>query len=221
MRALYELVANQQRQWQVAITHIQSLADGDAVEQLFYQDGIGFTAIIYACYCSAPLELVQAMISSAKLDSRKRCLLAITNQWGETALHFAAQHHSDPAVVEFLISEHPLALCATDFWGETPLQRAIVGNRPAAITSLLTDATATLTAGDYAALSFLVHSSTFALRCLASPSYAARIAVRTSLLLCLKTAHPDVPVTYTEPLDLSLAHVCLCKDVWSVILEFV
>ena len=218
MSALYNLVANQQ--YQVAITHIQSLADGDAVDQLFHEDKFGQT-VVHASYYEAPLELYQLMITKAKLDSRKRCLLSITNQWGVLALHLAARWHSDPAVLEFLIREHPLALCATDFWGETPLQRAIVGNRPAAITSLLTDATATLTAGDYAALSFLVHSSTFALRCLASPSYAARIAVRTSLLLCLKTAHPDVPVTYTEPLDLSLAHVCLCKDVWSVILEFV
>jgi len=58
------------------------------------------------------------------------------------------------------------------------------------------------------------------LRRLASPSYAARITVRTSLLLCLKNVHPDVPVTPTELLDLSLAHARLCKDVWSVILEF-
>ena len=35
MSALYELVANQQ--WQMAITHIQSLADGDAADQVLYQ----------------------------------------------------------------------------------------------------------------------------------------------------------------------------------------
>ena len=62
---------------------------------------------------------------------------------------------------------------------------------------------------------------TFAFRCLASPSYAARIAALTSLLLCLKHVHHDVPVMYTEHLDLRLAHARLYKDVWSVILEFV
>jgi len=33
------------KQWQVGITHIQSLADGDAADQLFYQDNAGVTAI--------------------------------------------------------------------------------------------------------------------------------------------------------------------------------
>ena len=36
MDALYELVANQQ--WQATITHIQSRADGDAADQIFFQD---------------------------------------------------------------------------------------------------------------------------------------------------------------------------------------
>jgi len=80
MSALYWLVASQQ--WQANIPHIQSLADGDSVEQLFFQSGGGRTAIMIACINSAPLELVQVMITKAKLDSRKRCLLAITNQWG-------------------------------------------------------------------------------------------------------------------------------------------
>ena len=156
-------------------------------------------------------ELVQAMISSAKLDSRKRCLLAITNQWGETALHFAAQHHSDPAVVEFLISEHPLAQSATKSRSRTPLQLAAFVHRrnPNSIISLLTDATNALAASDYAALATRVHGSAFALSYLASPSYAACIAVRTSLLLCLKNVHPDVPVAPTEPLDLLLPHARL------------
>ena len=93
--------------------------------------------------------------------------------------------------------------------GHTPLQ---VDN-PTAITSLLTSATNALAAR--------VHGDKFALRCLASPSYAASFTVRTSLLLCLKNVHPDVPVAPKEPLDLRLAHARLCKDVWSVILEFV
>ena len=99
------------------------------------------------------------------------------------------------------------------FNGHTPLQVTTDYNRPAPFTSLLAD-----TAN---ALAALVHGSAFALRCLASPSYAARIAFCSLLLLCLKTVHPDVPVTYAEPLDLRLAPARLCKDVWSVILEFV
>jgi len=108
MRALYNLVISQQ--WQVAITHIQSLADGDAVDQIFFQGKGGYTAIMRACRSSAPLEIVQVMITMAKLDSRKRCLLAITCNNGLIALHWAAWCHSDPAVLELLIREHPLAL---------------------------------------------------------------------------------------------------------------
>ena len=44
MRALYYLVFGQR--WQMTITHIQSLADGDAVEQLFFQNGDEWTAIM-------------------------------------------------------------------------------------------------------------------------------------------------------------------------------
>ena len=121
----------------VVITHIQSLADGAAGDQLFFQNQNGVTAIMLACSRSAPLEFVQVMITKAKLGSRKRCLLAIApsnDRW--TALHCAAYSHSDPAVVELLIREHPLALSTTDNSGRTPLQWAT--NSPAA--SLLTDA---------------------------------------------------------------------------------
>jgi len=56
MSTLYDLVVNQQ--WQVAITHIQSLAYGDAADQIFFQDSDEWTVIMIACYDSAPLELV-------------------------------------------------------------------------------------------------------------------------------------------------------------------
>jgi len=148
-----------------------------------------------ACRYSAPLEFYQLLITKAKLDSRKRCLPNITTNGGNTALHCAARNHSDPAVLEFLILEHPLALCATSATGRTPLLIATYLHRPASIISLLAVATNAL-----AAL-----RSAVTLHCLASPSYADRIAVRTSLLLCLKTVHPDVPATPTEPLDLEKA----------------
>jgi len=95
MSAQFELVNDQQ--WQVAYSHIQSLADGDAVDQIFFQSANGWTAIMYACGESAPLELVHLMITKAKLDSRKMCLLTITSNSGWTVLHYAAWY-CDPAV---------------------------------------------------------------------------------------------------------------------------
>jgi len=92
MSSLYELETNQQ--WQVAITHIQSLADGDAAYQLFNQNDDGWSAIMIACLNDAPQELYQLMITKAKLDSRKRCLPTVTINNGFTALHCAAWLHS-------------------------------------------------------------------------------------------------------------------------------
>jgi len=216
MSALFVLVCS--RQWQVAINHIISLAGGDAADQIFFQDGSGLTPIMEACFYLAPLELVQLMIAKAKLSERKRCLVAITTNGGNTALHWAACKHSDPAILELLIREHPLALQTTDNYGHTPLQDATFYGRPAAFTSLLVDTTNALAASDYAALAARVHGDERTLRCLAlTPD---RLAVRVSLLLCLKTVHPDASVTPTEPLDLRLAHARLCKDVWSDILSF-
>jgi len=94
MSALFELVINEQ--WEEAITLIQSLADGDAADQIFHQNQFGITAIMIACDYSAPLDLVQLMITKAKLDLRKRCLLAITAICGSTTLHRAAIFQSEP-----------------------------------------------------------------------------------------------------------------------------
>ena len=227
MSALFDLC--DWRQWQVAITHIQSLADDDAVDQLFDQNQHGVTALIRACRFDAPLALVQLMITMAKLDSRKRCLLAITGNGGITALHWAAGGHSDPAVLELLIREHPLALSATSISGRTPQQYATDNNRPVAITSLLTDATNVLAAGYFGSLAARVHGYKFALRCLAEPSYAARIAVRTSLLLSIKLGYVYVRRSKRQrneapetgfALDTQLAFELLNDNVWSHIMTF-
>ena len=60
---------------------------------------------MFACSYDAALELYQLMITKAKVDSRKRCLLVITCRNGRTALHYAAEDRSDPAVFELLIRE--------------------------------------------------------------------------------------------------------------------
>jgi len=223
MSALIELVDDQK--WQVAITLIQFLADGYADDQLFFQDDNGCTAIMAACFYSAPLELVQLMITKAKLDSRKRCLLVITDSYGDTALHFAAGCHSDPAVVELLIREYPQALCATDIMDKAPLQFVIFSPRSAAITSLLTNTTNALAAGDYSTLATLVHGDERTLRCLAlTPD---RLKLRVSLLLCIKHGYVNVRRSKRQRneapetgLDTRAAFAALNDNVWSHIMTF-
>ena len=150
----------------MAITHIHSLADSDEVEQVFFQNQYGNTAIMRACYRSAPVELVQAMITTAKLGSRKMCLLAITSQYEWTALHYAAMaHSSDPSALSLLILSPPLALQTTDENSDSPLQYATFWNRPAAIITLLTDTTNALAASDYERVIGLVGSSPALIYC--------------------------------------------------------
>jgi len=140
------------------------------------------TATLYACIFSAPLELVQLMITKAfGHDPRKRCLLAITNDAGWTALHCAVYRYSDLAVLELLIREHPLALCTTDDEDDTPLQLAIVFDSPAPIISIFTDITNALTAGDYGALAARVHGDERTIRCNILPP--ATLALRTTIFL--------------------------------------
>jgi len=174
MSALYWRVAD--HQWQVAITHIQS----HVADQIFYQSGSGYTAIMRACMRSPPLELIQ-LTTKVKLDSRKRCLLAITSNGGNTALHYAAINHSIPAVLKLMMSEHPLALQTTNSFGNTPQQL------PTIYRSLLTDTTKALTTMNYARLIALVGTSD-TLESLAGPE--PMIAA----LACLARSNPTVRV---------------------------
>jgi len=97
-------------EWSAALSHLCSLTDIDAVDQLFFQHVIwGDTALMLACNRSAPLAFIQLMIAKAKLDPIDRCLLAIASHYGFTALYCAAYYHTDPAVLELLIRSHPLA----------------------------------------------------------------------------------------------------------------
>ena len=86
--ALFEH-CNSPNEWQAAIHFITSLPDSAAIVLVFYQStNSSVTPIVLACCYSATLtvELVQLVITKAKLDSRKRCLLAITTSCGRTAL---------------------------------------------------------------------------------------------------------------------------------------
>jgi len=92
-----------------------------------------------------------------------------------------------PFSSSLLIREHPLALSTTDGDGDIPLQDAIAKDRPDPIISLLADATSSLAISDYAALAARVHGDVHAIRRLCLTP--AQLAVRVTLLLCLKHSH--------------------------------
>ena len=80
MNVLYSLV--EVDQWQSASDNINN--NPLSVDQMFYRSlkYRGWTPVMYACLRLAPLELVQQMITTAKLDPHKRCLLAVTDRTG-------------------------------------------------------------------------------------------------------------------------------------------
>jgi len=160
------------------------------------------TAITYACGSLAPLELVQLMITTAKLDSRKRCPLAIASNAEWTALHWAAMYHSDSAVLELLIHSHPLAMSTNDNNGRTPLNWVVINSRPATIVSLLCDATNALADRDYAAFAARVHGDVRTIRFLSDPEYARRIAP-VLFVCCLKHSQSVTGTTRAPALSLS------------------
>ena len=103
---------------------------------------------MWASHKSAPLGLVHLMLTKARLDSKKRSLLAMVNQHGLTALHIAIRSNvwlSKPAeielaaVLDLLIHSRPPMLLATTNEGKTLLQLARY--HPALIRSLLETAT--------------------------------------------------------------------------------
>ena len=93
------------------------------------------------------------------LDTKKRNILAIANIDLQLPLHYAAERHTDPAASKLLVRHRPQALLAKDSYGFTPLDYAIECNESPAVVSLMRNLTAA--------------------RC-------ATIALRTTLLLCIK-----------------------------------
>ena len=156
------------------------------------------------------------MITKAKLDERKRCLLAISTHEGWTVLHWTALYLRETAVLECLVREHPLALCATTSKGHTPLQVAITCNRLAQMRNILTDTAAALASHNFVALATLVHGGRLSLARLAFP---LRLITRTAILICLRrlTYSPDP----APPNSLvRRAHAILPHDMWSEILSY-
>jgi len=147
---LYHLISlNQQH----AYNFLSVLPAAAAVDQVFFQDYSMWTQLVRVCCRAGSLQLAQLMITKAKLDPNQRCLLSIAATGCQrTALHYAARHHTDRAVLKLLIAEYPLALFAVDCSNATPLQSALACKRPAAIISLFTTATAALKSLNFAAL---------------------------------------------------------------------
>ena len=133
------------------------------------------------------------MTTIAQDDSEKREPFAVTTDAGYTLLHWAAIQNS-VGVIRFLIPAYPQALLVktSNYGEETPLQRiirhTIVRNgeqeeeeetRSAEVIALFTDSADALSRKDYPHLAVLTGSDSRTSRC-------AFLAVRTTLLLCIK-----------------------------------
>jgi len=179
--------------WNKVLARIKQLSTQAAVAELFFKNEFGLSTFAEASANKAAVEVLESIILLGKQDAEKRNILDIADFDLAIPLHLAADN-PDPATIKLLVRHHPQALLMTDSqYGDTPLAWAIEDNESPAVVALL---------------------------CELTTARLATIALRTTLLLCIKHVHPDVPVTPTEPLYLRLANARLCKDVWSVILEF-
>ena len=115
MSVLYNLCVTQQ--WQAATVHLGcllfyflTLTNDRTVYQLFYKDEYGITAFMIACCATGTIQL---MMTKAKLDYRRRCLLAnrpapIISLLIDTTNALAARVHGDELAIRRL-ADHVIA----------------------------------------------------------------------------------------------------------------
>jgi len=165
----------------------------------FFLDELGATALGVACYCKAPVEVLESTFDLGKLDAKKRSILDIANTQRCLPLHHIALHHPDPAAIKLLVGHYTSALLAKCSLNDvTPLVYAIQFNTSPAVVSLMRELTA---------------------------ARRATIALRTTLLLCIKHGYVYVRrgkrhSTATVALDVPLAFEVLNDNVWSHIMTF-
>ena len=163
------------------------------VNELFFQDELGRTSFAVAAGNEAPCLLVlESMILLGKLDTKKRNILAIAAIDLSLPLHHTARRLPDPAAIKLLVRHHPQALLAKDRDDDTPLTCAIQCNENPAVVTLLRELTT---------------------------ARRATIALRTSLLLCIKAGYV-YPRRRDHGLDTELAFSMLNDNVWSHVMAF-
>ena len=185
--------------WDKVLTRIKQFPTQAAVvAELFFQNELGATAFAVAAANSAPVEVLESMINKAKLDVKKRNILGAAYIVLFLPLHYAASHHPDPAAIKLLVIHHPQALLAKRTYGDIPLDFATRNNTIPAVVSLARELAA---------------------------ARLATIALRTTLLLCIKHGYVYVRRskrhrTATFALDVPLAFEVLNDNVWSHIMTF-
>ena len=149
------------------------------------------------------MDVLESLILLGRLNAKKRNILDIADIHLHLPLHYCAQYRPDPAGIKLLVSHHPSALLVKSKAGRIPLDVAILYNKSPAVLSLLRSLTA---------------------------ARLATIALRTTLLLCIK--HGFVCFrrskrhrTSTNALDTLLAFENLDDNiiiytVWSHIMTF-
>jgi len=103
------LVLCKRQTWKEMLERIVKLRTEPAVAELFTQDEFGRTAYALACAYEAPVAVLESILMTADCDAKRRNILDIVDCNSFLPLHFAAQLHSDPAAIKFLVRKFPRA----------------------------------------------------------------------------------------------------------------
>ena len=106
------------------------------------------------------MEVLESMILLGELDAEKSNILDIADVYSCRPLHRTAQDHPDPAAIKLLVRYYPSLRLAKDTGGFIPLDHDI--NESPTVVSLMRELTA---------------------------ARRATIALRTTLLLCIKRGY--------------------------------
>jgi len=185
--------------WSMVLVRIKHLPVKAAVAELFSLDEIGRSAFAIASVEAAPVEVLESLLILSKLDAKKRNILGIADIDLCLPLHNTARWHPNPAAIKLLARHHPQALLVKSKECGTPMDYAVqLNDGNPAVVSLVRELTA---------------------------ARLATIALRTTLLLCIKHGYVYVrrskrQRTETVALDTQLAFEVLNDNVLSHIMTF-
>ena len=117
---MYLYVLSRRESWDKVLARIKQLPTQAAVTELFSKDELGDTSLACAATNEGPVEVLESMLSLAKLDTKKRNILDIADIGLRLSMHIISTFHHDPAAIKLLVRRYPAALLAKSCSGHPP-----------------------------------------------------------------------------------------------------
>jgi hypothetical protein len=228
MRELYDLCVDER--WESAHQLLALLDTASATANIHFNSEYA-PSIYYAIAKNAPLRLIQLIEersknaqAAAQTEAQNAAPTACSTlmKYNRLPLHYAAICSSSIETVQYLISQHPLALTTRDLYGRIPgeMRMEAIRSEPRnilTISSLLRESAVAVMCGNYGEVGRLCGYSDALFKLCA-------MHIRATTILCLKHYAAGGDVSLGSGLDAGLArrNFVACEDVWRfVILAFI